>query len=91
MNEESAITFEPESTEGGRRYPLRERRAPIRYSSQYGLLTDEGELECYEETITEEHKEKWLSAMQDEMDSLHENYTYDFVELPKDKRALRNM
>ena len=33
---------------------------------------------------------KWLSAMQDEMDSLHENYTYDLVELPKGKRALRN-
>ena len=28
--------------------------------------------------------------MQDEMDSLHENYTYNPVELPKGKRALRN-
>ena len=28
--------------------------------------------------------------MQDEMDSLHENYTYDLVELLKGKRALRN-
>ena len=35
-------------------------------------------------------KEKWLSTMQDEMDSLHENYTYDLVELPKGKRACRN-
>ena len=29
-------------------------------------------------------------AMQDEMDSLHENHTYELVELPKGKRALRN-
>ena len=28
--------------------------------------------------------------MQDEMDSLHENHTYELVELPKGKRALRN-
>ena len=28
--------------------------------------------------------------MQDEMDSMHENHTYELVELPKGKRALRN-
>ena len=53
-------------------------------------MTDEGEPECYDEAIADEHKEKWLSAMQDEMDSLHENYNYHLVELPKGKRALRN-
>ena len=46
--------------------------------------------ECYEEFMDDDHKEKWLGAMQDEIDSLHENFTYDFVELPKGKRALRN-
>ena len=44
----------------------------------------------YEEAMTNEQKEKWLVAMQDKMGSLHENYTYDLVELPKGKRALRN-
>ena len=29
-------------------------------------------------------------SMQDEMDSLHENHTYELVELPKGKRELRN-
>ena len=53
-------------------------------------MTDEGELPCYDEAIADEHREQWLNAMQDEMDSLHENYTYDLVELPKGKRALRN-
>ena len=68
-NEESPGLFEPEPTTRGRRYPLRERRAPTTYVSQYILLTDEGEPECYDEAITDEHKEKWLSAMQDEKDS----------------------
>ena len=53
-------------------------------------MIDEGESECYDEAISDEHKEKWWSAMQDEMDFLHENYTYDLVELPKGKRALTN-
>ena len=53
-------------------------------------MTDEGEPECYRESIANEHREKWLSAMQDEMESLHENYTYNLVELSRGKRALRN-
>ena len=35
------------------------------------------------------HNCKWLSAMQDELDSLHENHTYELVELPKGKRHSR--
>ena len=54
------------------------------------LLTDEGEPESFEEAKDDTHNRKWLSAMQDEMDSLHENHTYELVELPKEKRALRN-
>ena len=33
---------------------------------------------------------KWLSVMQEEMDSLYENHTYEITELPKGKRVLRN-
>ena len=59
-------------------------------TSQYVLLIDEGEPECYEEAMIDVHKEKWYSAMQDEMDSLHENHTYDLMELHEGKKALRN-
>ena len=52
------------------------------------LLTDEGEPESFEETQEDTNSRKWLSAMQDDMDSLHENHTYELVELPKGKRAL---
>ena len=73
------------------RYPLRERRAPRRFLDvEHVLLTDEGEPECFEEAKDDTHSKKWLSAMQDEIDSLHENHTYELVELPKGKRAVRN-
>ena len=48
--------------------------------SQDILLTDEGEPECYDEAIADEHKEKWLSAMQAEMDPLHGNYVIETPE-----------
>ena len=47
------------------------------------LLTKGGEPECYEEAMEDEHKDQWIEAMQDEMMSLHENHTYELVNLPK--------
>ena len=51
---------------------------------------DKGEPLSYEEVITDSHKVEWVKAMQEEMKSLHENHTYDLVELPKGRKALRN-
>ena len=53
------------------------------------LLTNEGEPESFEEVKEDTHSQKWLSAMQDKMGSLHENRSYELTELPKGK-ALRN-
>ena len=89
-SEELSDTFEPKLTMGGGKYPLKQRKSPFRYSSQYVLVTDEDDPKCYKETIVDEHKKRWQSAMQEEMNSLHERCTYDLVELPKGKRALRN-
>ena len=58
--------------------------------SEYILLTNGGETECYEEAVTDDHKEEWLKSMQEEIKSLHENHTYDLVKLPTGKRALKN-
>ncbi|PKI46705.1 hypothetical protein CRG98_032900 [Punica granatum] len=49
---------------------------------QYVLLTDGGEPEYYDEAVAHEHKEHWLKAMNEEMNSLFENHTYDLVKLP---------
>ena len=35
-------------------------------------------------------RELWMEAMKDEINSLHENHTFDLVKLPKGKKALRN-
>ena len=53
-------------------------------------LTEGGEPECYEEAISGEHKEKWAKAMQEEMKSLKDNNTFELVQLPKSKMALKN-
>ncbi|PKI65433.1 hypothetical protein CRG98_014172 [Punica granatum] len=69
----------------------RVRRPFTRYPPhEYVLLTDGGEPECYDEAVAHEHKEHWLKAMNEEMNSLSENHTYDLVKLPQGKRALKN-
>jgi hypothetical protein len=54
------------------------------------LLSDRGEPESYQEIMLHDQKNQWLEGMQNEMKSLRENHTYDLVELPKGKRALKN-
>ena len=44
-------TSKREPTTSGRRYSLKERKSHTTYASQYILLTDEGERECYDEAI----------------------------------------
>ncbi|KAK8584424.1 hypothetical protein V6N12_068668 [Hibiscus sabdariffa] len=62
----------------------RDRRSSIKYSSDdYVLLTDEGEPECYEEAMESESKDQWVEAMKDELQSLHDNHTFELVKLPK--------
>ncbi|KAI5327124.1 hypothetical protein L3X38_026520 [Prunus dulcis] len=83
-DEEPAAELQP-------RRSTRVRRPSCRYSpDDYVLLTDEGEPECYKEALTHDQQDKWLKAMHEEMQSLHENHTYDLVNLPKGRRALKN-
>jgi hypothetical protein len=53
-------------------------------------LIDFGELECYEEAMQEDTKNKWEQGMKEEMDSSVNNHTWDLVQLPVGKRALQN-
>ncbi|KAG8482499.1 hypothetical protein CXB51_024054 [Gossypium anomalum] len=43
----------------------------------------------YSEVVSCEDSEKWMFAMQEEMESLHKNRTWDLVKLPKVKKAIR--
>nr|POF25368.1 retrovirus-related pol polyprotein from transposon tnt 1-94 [Quercus suber] len=67
-------------------------RPPQRYSPalNYLLLTDGGELECYNKALQDENSSKWELAMKDEMDSLLGNQTWELIELPVGKKALHN-
>ena len=55
----------------------------------YLLMTDSGELECYEEEIHVETKMKWEQSMDEDMDSLVRNQTWDLVEFPTKKGHCR--
>ena len=69
----------------------REKQKSTRYSpNEYVLLTDMGEPGDYDEAMQDTHRDEWVEAMEDEMKSLHENDTYELVELPKGKKALTN-
>ena len=69
----------------------RESRPSSKYSSsEYVLITDEGQPENFQEVHTHADKVSWMKAMQEEMHSLLKNDTYELVELPKGRKALRN-
>ena len=40
--------------------------------------------------MKDENKKEWKSAMQEEMDFLHKNHTYELMKLPKGKKVLKN-
>uniref|UniRef100_A0A2N9HLW0 Integrase catalytic domain-containing protein n=1 Tax=Fagus sylvatica TaxID=28930 RepID=A0A2N9HLW0_FAGSY len=46
--------------------------------------------ESFQEVQSHKDKQSWMKAMHEEMNSLHKNNTYELVELPKGKKALRN-
>ena len=54
------------------------------------LLTDVGELECYDEVVQVDKKIQWESAMKEKMDSLLKNKTWDLCKLSVGKRVLLN-
>ena len=73
-----------------RRY-TRKRRPSTRYpNSEYSMITEERELESFQEVQSHKDKQSWLKAMHEEMNSLNKNKIYDLVELPKGKKVLKN-
>ena len=54
------------------------------------MMTDSSEQECYEEEMQVETKNKWEKGMNEQMDSLVRNQTWDLVELHACKKELQN-
>ena len=89
QQQEQATSKLPIETE--LRISTRERQHSKRYTSDaYLLLSDGGEPESYQEVLLHDEKKEWLRAMHEEMKSLHKNNTYELMELPKGKKALKN-
>ena len=62
------------------RRSTRERRPLTRYPFfEYIFFTDEGEPECFQEVKSHKDKQSSIKAMQEEMNSLHKNKTYELV------------
>ena len=82
----------PQKPESGVRRYTKISRPPERYSPSlyYLLLADFGEPECYEEVMQVETRKKWELAMEEEMDSLMHNQTWDLVRFPVGKTTLQN-
>lgn len=59
-------------------------------SLDYLLLTDSGEPKCFDEALEVYKSAKWKIAMQEEMDSLHSNCTWQLAQLPAGKKVLQN-
>ena len=78
--------------------PRREIRRPARYNDDEGLIAyalsvaeevPEGvEPSTYTEAISCPSSPNWILAMQEEMESLQKNWTWELCELPKGRRAL---
>ena len=63
-----------------------ERESEARPRQEFKLDLDEELTEDNEAKRTDDaHNKEWLHAMQDEMDSLHENHTFDLMELPEER------
>ena len=81
----------PEEVGPPLRRSSREHQPSTRYpSSDYILITDEGEPESFQDVQSCRDKDCWTKAMQEEINSLKKNDTYELVKLPKGKRALKN-
>ena len=73
------------------RQTSREHKPSTRYpSSEYILIADEGEPESFQEVQSHKDKDYWIKSMQEEMNSLWKNDTYELIELPKGRKALKN-
>ncbi|KAE8665697.1 Esterase/lipase/thioesterase family protein isoform 2 [Hibiscus syriacus] len=89
---------EPESSKAPTtRQSNRVRRRPnwhsdyvIECNIAYCLLTEDGEPSTYQEAINSSDASLWMMAMQEEIEALHKNNTWDLVPLPQGRKPIGN-
>lgn len=74
-----------ESIDTGR--PKRIINPPVRYGFEdmvsYAFSTSSGDPSTFQDAITSSEKNIWMEAMVEEMESLHNNKTWELEELPE--------
>ena len=68
--------------------PQRVRRPPDRLGEWVQIVHTKPQPSSVREAMSGPDKEKWLDAMEMEMDSLHGNQVWDLVELPKERKIV---
>ena len=54
------------------------------------LLIEEGEPSTFQEALSCPNASRWMVAMQEGMEALHKNQTWELVALPKGQKAIGN-
>ena len=54
------------------------------------FLTEEGEPSTFQEVVSGTDASLWITAMQEEMEALHRNKTWELVTLPEGRKAIGN-
>ncbi|GMJ14768.1 hypothetical protein HRI_005146000 [Hibiscus trionum] len=89
---------EPENSEAPTtRQSDRVRRRPNWHSDYfiegnvaYCLLTEDGEPSTFEEAMNNSDASQWMAAMQEEIEALHKNNTWELVPLPQGRKPIGN-
>ena len=89
-NDDDHVTSDQVTTEPFR--STRVRSAPEWYGSPVleVMLLDHDEPLNYEEAMAGPDSNKWLEAMQSEIESMYENKVWTLTDLPDDRRAIEN-
>ena len=61
---------------------------PDYYGNRVTVADTSGDPKSWKEAMASTDKEKWVVAMEKEMESLHANEVWNLVELPKDRKAV---
>ncbi|KAH9745517.1 hypothetical protein KPL70_004101 [Citrus sinensis] len=56
----------------------------------YYLLTEDGEHSTFHEALNSSDVALWMTTMQEEIEALHKNKTWELVPLPHGRKAIRN-
>ncbi|KAH9707327.1 Integrase catalytic domain-containing protein [Citrus sinensis] len=79
------------------RRSTRERRPPTWHSEYvteiniaYCLLTEDGEPSTFHEALNSSDVALWMTAMQEEIEALHKNKTWELIPLPRGRKAIGN-